>query len=303
MACLCYREYRAGHEALKCIDIVNSIIQEYAVNGFDLTVRQVYYQFVSRGHSENSSSAYKRLTNIINKGRLGGLIDWDSIVDRTRFHRSNPHWEDEEHILSQCRDSFAVDTRKDQPMYVEVWVEKDVLINVVVPVCVNLDVPYLACRGFLSQSMMWRAALKFKSHERDGIPTILCYLGDHDPSGIDMTRDIQARMKEFGSSVQVVRLALDMDQIEKFNPPPNPVKLIDTRCADYIKLYGNSSWELDALDPLVLGDIIFNHVHAITDHKLRRAKLTEQRMGRLRLGKVVDSWDREDDNYVLGIDL
>lgn len=94
---------------------------------------------------------------------------------------------------------------------------------------------------------MWSAAQRFISQDyRDN--RVIIHLGDHDPSGIDMTRDIQERLQMFGADVYVKRVALTMNQIGTYNPPPNPAKITDSRASKYIDEYSNESWELDALE-------------------------------------------------------
>jgi hypothetical protein len=85
-----------------------------------------------------------------------------------------------------------LDTRRNQEYYIEVWIEKDALLGILETICKKLDVPYFSCRGYVSQSSMWEAAQRFRENDREGI---LLHLGDHDPSGIDMSRDIQERLK------------------------------------------------------------------------------------------------------------
>ena len=134
------------------------------------------------------------------------------------------------------------------------WVEKEALSGVIAQACQKYRVPYFSCRGYVSQSEMWRAAMRYQ--ERDNC--VIIHLGDHDPSGIDMTRDIEDRMRVFDVSfnVTVERIALSMEQIEEFNPPPNPAKETDSRFLSYIENYGDKSWELDSLNPIYLTKII-----------------------------------------------
>ena len=86
----------------------------------------------------------------------------------------------------------------------------------------------------------------------------MIYLGDHDPSGIDMTRDIDDRLNLMsnGADPTVERVALNFPQIELHNPPPNPAKVTDSRAKEYIERYGGESWELDALEPRVIDDLV-----------------------------------------------
>lgn len=103
---------------------------------------------------------------------------------------------------------------------------------------------------------MHSAAKRFEGYVYQGISPVIIHLGDHDPSGIDMTRDIIDRMDIFEAGVGVERIALNMDQIELYNPPKNPAKLSDTRAKGYIEKFGSSSYELDALEPRVIRDLI-----------------------------------------------
>lgn len=262
-----YKDIRFHSKSLETIERVNAIVAEYDTQGYELTLRQVYYQLVARGYIPNNERSYKNLGSLINDGRLAGLIDWYAIVDRTRNLRGNSHWDSPEKVIEAARYSYMLDHWKNQPNYVEVWVEKDALIGIVSQICEKLDVPRFSCRGYTSQSEMWSAAQRFIRQNRKESRTII-HLGDHDPSGIDMTRDIQERMDMFGADVYVKRVALTMEQIDTFNPPPNPTKLSDARANGYIEEYGHECWELDALEPKVITALIRDEVTALMDTDL-----------------------------------
>lgn len=262
-----YKDIRFHSKSLETIERVNAIVAEYDTQGYELTLRQVYYQLVARGYIPNNERSYKNLGSLINDGRLAGLIDWYAIVDRTRNLRGNSHWDSPEKVIEAARYSYMLDHWKNQPNYVEVWVEKDALIGIVSQICEKLDVPHFSCRGYTSQSEMWSAAQRFIGQNRKESRTII-HLGDHDPSGIDMTRDIQERMDMFGADVYVKRVALTMEQIDTFNPPPNPTKLSDARANGYIEEYGHECWELDALEPKVITALIRDEVTALMDTDL-----------------------------------
>jgi len=281
-----YRQKKFGPASLAVIRQSNEILEEYAAQGFDLTLRQLFYQHVSRGWMPNKQSEYKRLGDIVNDARMAGHIDWDSIVDRTRTLRKLPHWATPGLAIKSIAQQYANEKWKTQPYRVEVWIEKDALVGVISGICNTLDVPFFSCRGYTSQSEMWKAAQRLGVHiQRDQRVKIL-HLGDHDPSGVDMSRDIEDRLTRFliqdhynaesrieareaveyiGDRFSVDRIALTMDQIEQYDPPPNPAKLTDSRGAGYVDLYGYESWELDALDPTTLSDLISDHVGAVMD--------------------------------------
>lgn len=266
---ICYKDVRFQTKSLELIELVNQVIAEYSAQGYELTLRQAYYQLVARGYIPNNERSYKNIGNLINDGRLAGLIDWYAITDRTRNLRGNNHWDTPADVINSARYSYLLDKWEGQPNYVEVWVEKDALVDVVGQACRPLDIPFFSCRGYTSQSEMWSAAQRFIG-QADREQRIIIHLGDHDPSGIDMTRDIQDRLDLFGSNVYVKRVALTMGQITTYNPPPNPAKITDSRASKYIEEYGDESWELDALEPRVITDLIINEVTAYRDDELYR---------------------------------
>lgn len=271
---IAYKDITFRGASLDTIQLVNKVIEEYEGMGYDLTLRQLYYQLVARGYIENSDRSYKRVGELINNARLAGLVDWYSITDRTRNMKSRSHWNSPGQIIESAINQYFIDLRKDQPHYIEVWVEKEALVEVVGKACHVLDVPYFACRGYVSQSELWAAAQRLSQEERNRGDTrsVILHLGDHDPSGVDMTRDIQERLAMFGAATVVRRIALTYDQVQAYNPPPNPAKLTDSRCKAYIERYGDESWELDALNPTVIHDLITEHVDKLTDFELLRSR-------------------------------
>lgn len=290
---ICYVEKRFGPASLNLIDKANVILDEYKAQGFDLTLRQLYYQFVARGFLENTTQSYKRLGGIIDDARLAGLIDWKRIEDRTRHSNTRPSWEAPSDILTSCHQSFHMDRWQNQKHRVEVWVEKEALAGVFASACHTLDIPWFACRGYVSQSEMWRAAQRMLVYQKSGQIPVILHFGDHDPSGIDMTRDIGDRMKMFGirGSFEIRRLALNMAQVSEFNPPPNPAKETDSRFAGYTQLYGEESWELDALQPKYLIDLVGKTVDEYRDMGKWREIADQEQDHRARLQVLAEHWD------------
>lgn len=329
MPLICYQKKNFDPATLQTINRANAILEEYARQGYDLTLRQLYYQYVSRGLIENKDTEYKRLGSIINDARLAGLIDWDHITDRTRNMKQNPHWRSPKEILRTAADQFQIEKWDSQPNYVEVWVEKDALVGVLEVACKPLDVPYFSCRGYTSQSEMWAASQRLLSAHRKGKRVHIIHLGDHDPSGKDMTRDIEDRITMFmqhhiaqeilrgmprregedrkqwedrvaAAAVRdrgyiepmtIHRIALNMDQIEEYNPPPNPAKLTDARAKKYIEEFGGESWELDALEPAVITDLINQEVQSLRDDDLWNEAVEEEEEHQQQLAKCAANWD------------
>lgn len=286
-----YTQRSFSSASLEKIQQANVIIDEYEKQGFELTLRQLYYQFVSRDLIENTDKAYKRLGSVINDARLAGLIDWEAIVDRTRNLQSQEHWNGPAELIAACSRWYLTDRWQNQGYRVEVWIEKDALIGVIENVCDKYDVPYFSCRGYTSQSEMWAAAQRLITFEDGGQHTRIIHLGDHDPSGIDMSRDIQSRLEMFGSTVEVRRIALNMHQIEKYEPPPNPAKVTDSRARKYIAEHGDSSWELDALEPSVMADLIRMEIDEVRAADLWNEAVDEEEASRECLTNLSTRWE------------
>jgi hypothetical protein len=271
------------------IEQANEIINEYAAQGYSLTLRQLYYQFVARDLISNTVKSYNKLGSIINDARLAGLVDWLAIEDRTRNINDAPRWDDPADAINAVLQQYRTDIWATQPRRVEVWIEKNALTGVIHRTCRSLDVPYFACIGYVSQSEEWRAYRRSMDH-----PLTILHLGDHDPSGIDMTRDNDSRLNDvFGGDVDMIRIALNMDQVEEYDPPPNPAKMTDSRFQDYAAQFGTSSWELDALEPSVINALITSHVEDLRDEDIYQDALIEQKEGRDRLQDIYNELENE----------
>ena len=285
-------ERRFSEGSLGLIDKANDILGEYDAQGLVLTLRQLYYQFVARGLLPNKQTEYKRLGSVISDARLAGLIDWAMMEDRTRALRGITHWENPASIVEAVANQYKEDLWRDQKSRPEVWIEKDALVGVIERACRDLRVGYFACRGYASQSAQYEAGQRFQKYRGAGQKVVIFHLGDHDPSGIDMTRDNQDRVSMFArDGIDVRRLALNMNQVDQYNPPPNPAKETDSRASGYIDKFGGESWELDALEPTVLDDLIRSNVNSLIDRKRWNRALKAEEQNRAALEAVSDRWD------------
>ena len=291
---IAYKNWKPRAESLMIVDQAEKIIEEFQDDGYTLTLRQLYYQFVSKALIENTERSYKNLGNIITSAREAGLISWTAIEDRTRHYNGEYTNEDPLVPIKTLPWGMIYDQWKRQDTYIEVWVEKEALGNVIERACDPLMVGHMACKGYLSASAAWRAGLRFAAARDDGKDCVLIHLGDHDPSGIDMTRDNNDRLGLYSGSfgtVDVVRVALNMDQIDEYQPPPNPAKLSDSRARDYISQYGSQSWELDALEPSVIVELIKDTVEPYINRSTWDDVQEMEDEARAELRKVGNHWD------------
>jgi hypothetical protein len=270
-----------------------AIAEEYRRGGLSLTVRQMYYQFVARGLLPSGQRVYKRIVKILSDARYDGRFGLDLIEDRTRtMHPGDFTRNDCDHtaampqaerwIRQMPRLLLARDRWYGQPVHVSVWVEKEALAGIFEPTCTDLGVSWMACKGNPSVSSLWAwvksaAQARELMHTRHGClheeeRAVILYFGDHDPTGFVIPRAAEAsvaRLSRAGGlplDVEVKRVALNMDQIQQYDPPPFWAKTTDSRYQGYVDEHGTEeAWELDALDPSVLRDLIEAEVGALFD--------------------------------------
>lgn len=287
----CYREITFKTKTLQQIDRMNAIIEEYQDAGYTLTVRQLYYQLVARDIIPNNEKSYKQTTSIVNDARVAGLIDWDAIEDRTRSFEERSRWQRPQDILSASARQYHTDPWALQDKRLFLVVEKEALSGVFGRVCHDYDVPLLSARGYPSASVM-RDFAKREIEQGDEKDIVILHFGDHDPSGIDMTRDLEERFALFGwnGPFELKRMALNYDQIEELKPPPNPAKATDARFVNYRKRFGTSSWELDALSPSVLSKMAEDEILSHIDSKKWSKWEKSVDAARRKMLKLVETW-------------
>lgn len=194
---ICYETKTFSPKKMQAIRRANAICDEYAADGLVLTLRQLYYQFVARGWIGNEQKNYKWLGAVCGEARMAGLMDWDHLHDLTRNLADLAHWDSPEELVQAAANQFRTDRWADQSTRVQVWIEKDAAIGVIAGTCQTHDVPYFSCRGYTSMSELWNASQRIRRILRGGQDVVIVHIGDHDPSGLDMSRDIEARLVQF----------------------------------------------------------------------------------------------------------
>jgi hypothetical protein len=298
--------FKFSSASLAMIDRIEKILNEYKAMGYRLSLRQLYYQLVARALIENTQQSYKRTGTLVSNARQAGLLDWEMIEDRGREVVTVSHWDSPAQIVEVAARQFRIDKWANQPYYIMAMVEKDALSGVLEPVCRTLDIPIVANKGYSSSSTMYEIGRELYRRASAGQTVTVLYLGDHDPSGIDMTRDIEERLSLYSNlsagEIEVVRLALNYDQVEDWRPPENPAKTTDSRYAAYEAEYGESSWELDAVEPDTLADLVTQAVEERRDDEQWSDDLRKEKHMRRELQRYAENYessehgDLEDDD-------
>jgi hypothetical protein len=344
-----FRDVRLSKSNKEKLELVNSIIEEYQEQGYVLTLRQLYYQLVSRDVIPNKQAEYSKLSTLLKEGRMAGLVDWDAIEDRLRKPYTPASFESPKDIIKAAMQQFCLDRQDGQDNYLECWVEKDALSGVLKRVTSKYHVPILVNRGYSSVSSMYDSFVRFEMALRARQKVKIIYLGDFDPSGIDMIRDIETRISEFllgyesqryfpkffheayptkdeqwkyleefnqdfteekdkfklgeviemyeegrrvewvKENFEVIPIALNKHQVEQYDLPPNPAKTTDPRSKEFIATHGNESWEVDALNPSILNNLLENSIKSFIDLDLYNDILVREEEDKLKLKEVLES--------------
>lgn len=292
-----YQEKRFSPENCDLLRVIDDIVGEYQDQGYMLTTRQVYYQLVARDTVPNTLNSYKRIAGLINDGKLAGVLDWDALEDRTREFKTRAHWTSPSGILTACANQYHEDLWHRQSARVFVIIEKEALVGVLEDLCHRYDVPLLAARGYPSGTVLRAFAQEhILPATNEGVFCKILHLGDHDPSGIDMTRDLDDRIDLFterGGGYHLERIALNMAQIEEVKPPENPAKSTDARFKKYRQRFGSSSWELDALQPSYLNKLVEENITKMIDDDIWQEQVDRISEYRRQIRKIADQFEEE----------
>lgn len=232
-----FRDVKLSKANKERLEFINEIIQEYQAQKYTLTLRQLYYQLVSRDVIPNKQNEYSKLSTLLKEGRMAGIVDWDAIEDRLRRPDSPSAWTSPQSIINSCIQQYRKDRQKGQKNYIEVWVEKDALSGVLKRVTEKFGIPIMVNRGYSSASAMFDSYERFLNAIQKGQEVKILYLGDFDPSGIDMIRDIKDRIDEFIVGSERIKADADFGKNRK---------VFEERFDDYIE-QGLESYEAEEI--------------------------------------------------------
>jgi hypothetical protein len=223
-----------------------------------MTVRQVFYQATVRSLVEKSEAGYAKVQTDLVLMRRAGEMPYGWLVDNTRWQRKLPSYDSIEDALAETARLYRKALWTNAGVYVEVWLEKDALAGVVLPVTQRFDVPLMVARGYASLSFPHGATEYIGELD---VPTYVYHLGDYDPSGINAGEKIEQTLRELAPDAEIYfqRVAVTTEQIARLSLPTRPTKDSDSRA----KGFSAKSVELDAMPPATLRGIVQS---ALTRH-------------------------------------
>ena len=281
--------------------IIESVLQILkSMPNFKFTLRQIFYRLVAHYGYPNTKHSYSRLSKILTVARDEQIIDPERIVDLTRpEYFNNPKYQTLEGYkaekIQEMTDQFDLDRWESQQLYVEVWIEKEALSRVILPVCKKYRVNLIVGRGYSSSTQVYKASKRFP----EGKPSTILYLGDFDPPGLHIEEKLLKRLRRQLSktnensienvlerimNLKVERVALTYDQARIFSLPPSPLKKYSQKYREYMELYGNDVWELDALEPQILINLLEGRIKQLINWEIweKREKEVEEKRNQLK---------------------
>jgi hypothetical protein len=220
--------------------------------GRPMTVRQCFYQASIRGIVEKTEAGYNKVQRTLADMRREGDLPYEWLADNTRWERRPTTFDGVDEALKETARLYRKSLWADAECYVEIWLEKDALAGVVMPITSSYDVPLMVARGYSSLSFLHSAAEYIEDLD---VPAHIYHFGDHDPSGVDAARAIEEGIRDLApfADINFERVAVTPRQIEQWSLPSRPTKRSDSRA----KKFGYAeSVELDAIDPHQLRDLV-----------------------------------------------
>ena len=232
-----------------------------------MTVRQLYYRLVSAGVIDKTEQEYNRVGRQLLKLRRERAVRYGDIADGARTTWRQTTYSGVQDAVDEWAAVYRRGLWNESPYHVQVWAEKDALTNILLTECRPLDVDLCVCRGYPSESYLWHEAASFVQSEKAEYHIL--YVGDHDPSGVDIPRSIEDGIRRLieheggdPDALRFHRLAVNEQQIKDYGLITRPTKASDTRA----KNFAGESVEVDAIPPRELRRIVREAVERYVDH-------------------------------------
>jgi hypothetical protein len=274
-------------KAQKSVDLIDAMYKA-AEAAQPITGRGIGYKLFTAGLIPSmSTSDMQKVYRLLRQAREEDTIPWEWIVDETRSLERVSTWDNPAAYARAVARSYRRDFWNQQPARVEVWSEKGTIRGLLQPVLDEYAVGFRVMHGFASATAVYDVA-----QDDDGRPLIVLYVGDYDPSGMFMSEeDLPTRLDKYdGQHVELRRVALKRAHTSGLSSFPAADKKKDKRYAWFVRNFGKRCWELDALDPNVLRDIVEEEIKAEIEPVAWERCARINQAERWSLQTVLDSW-------------
>jgi hypothetical protein len=256
------KQRKGRGRAQKTIELVRAMAR-IAHECAPITGRGVGYKLFTQKLIPSMGCAdMQRVYRLLKEEREYGTIAWEAIVDETRGIEIAASWANPEEFAEEMTAGYRRSFWNEQPKRCQVWSEKGTVRGLLKPVLNRYGVGFNAVHGFTSATEAWNV-----SRDNDGRELVVLYVGDFDPSGLCMSEvDLPKRFKEYGGNhITLKRIALTGEHVLDLPSFPASDKAKDTRFKWFTGRYGDSCWELDALDPNVLRERVEKEIKSLIE--------------------------------------
>jgi len=269
------------------LDKIKQIL-EYKEQGYlPVTLRHLYYKLVSRSLIENDVHEYRKVGKLMTYARENHIIPYDYLTDSSRIPSIVSQFDNLKDLGNAAINSYKKRRWKYQDCYLEVWIEKAAMTSTIEDITRKYCVPLITGKGYNSLPIIWDAYNRMKEYNKE--QNIILYLGDHDPSGVNMDVDIKNRfMKNFGIEPDIQRIALTMDQIQQYNLPSQFAKKKDPRYKNYKNQFGLESWEIEALPIKIIRELLENKIKEYIDFDKYNRVLEQEVQDKERFKEIIE---------------
>jgi len=288
-----FRTYKPQPKTKVILEHISVIVQKYQARNIPLTLRQLYYQLVAQNIIENTKETYKALTKIVGKARYAGMLDWTAFKDRTRTSERPMEWKSITDLLKTALYSYRLPRGEGQENYIEVITEKDALSSVLAPIAARYHIRFNVFKGFSSITAIYDLSKRILAVSAKNQKSTLVYIGDHDPSGLQMLRGLHERIGELTdyTPLTVIPAALTMEQITELNLAPNRAKEKDPNYKKYKAEFGEDCWEVDALPPEYLIETVKTAILQYLDVARMNAIIAREEEDKRKIKRIFERFD------------
>ncbi len=212
-----------------------------------MTLRQLYYALVSAGAIGKTEPAYGKLKRVMRDRREDGSIPWDWLVDHTRSVFQPRTWNGLEDLLTDTASLYRRDLMRQQAVAIQLWAESDSIGSVIATVADRYTIPTFIGRGYSARGYLWAAAKDAIAAHEAGKTVHLLHVGDHDPSGEDIHRDVEETLRlyavavDWGWPVNRIRSLL-LREIRDFGFEPGHIWRYDGQTEWHSTLVDKTEW-------------------------------------------------------------
>lgn len=229
------------------------------------SVRHVYYRMTDPHLPvviPKTEAGYVQVQNRMVKMRRAKLLPYDWITDSTRRGYFVNTYSNQGDFLRSVASFYRRDVWANHTTHVEVWCESRSIAGVIQGTCEKYAVSLYPAGGFSSLSLAHQAATYIRSNIEHGGKdrALILYVGDYDPAGVLIDRKIESELSGHLDKVPLEfrRLAINRDQIERYDLPTKPRKQSDRRARHITETV-----EAEAMPAYILRGLIESQLDAL----------------------------------------